>query len=249
MIADQLDLPVRPRDVWDDFLSPSTNFERYLRREVLAKITSPLVWAVDEADRLFSYPYASEVFGLFRSWHNLRALEPKGPWRQLTLALAYATEAHLFIADLNQSPFNVGTRLVLEDFGLDQITELNRRYDGPLRDKAEIARFYRLVGGHPYLAQRGLYEMVTRGLDFATVEARADREEGIFGDHLQRLLVSIERDPALLEGLRAFLQGQAALKVPHFFRLRSAGVLAGESPQEAHTRCELYAHYLKKRLL
>jgi hypothetical protein len=64
---------------------------------------------------LFSHKYASDIFSLFRSWHNLRALDPYGPWCRLTIAIAYATEAHLFISDLNQSPFNVGTRLTLED--------------------------------------------------------------------------------------------------------------------------------------
>ena len=45
----------------------------------------------------------SEVFGLFRSWHNRRSLEPASPLSRLTLAIAYATEAHLFITDVNQS--------------------------------------------------------------------------------------------------------------------------------------------------
>jgi len=31
------------------------------------------------------------------------------------MAIAYATEAHMFITDMNQSPFNVGTRLSLAD--------------------------------------------------------------------------------------------------------------------------------------
>src|SRR5262245_46874020 len=92
-----------------------------------------LVWGLDEVDRLFNYDYASEIFGLLRSWHNLRALEPAGPWRRLTLALAYATESHLFITDLNQSPFNVGLQLTLEDFTIAHVVELNRRYAEPLR--------------------------------------------------------------------------------------------------------------------
>ena len=68
--------------MWSSLLGASTNFERYLRREVLEKITSPLVWGLDEIDRLFALPYAGGVFGLFRSWHNLRALEPSGPWQR-----------------------------------------------------------------------------------------------------------------------------------------------------------------------
>jgi AAA-like domain len=54
MIALQLDLDVFPPDVWREHLGPNDNFERYLRREVLAKSPAPLVWAMDEVDRLFS---------------------------------------------------------------------------------------------------------------------------------------------------------------------------------------------------
>jgi hypothetical protein len=107
-MADQLDLEISPDEVWNSKRSWNVNFERYLRREVLNKLDSPLVWGLDEVDRLFTYPYSSEVFGLFRSWHNERALDPTGPWSKLTLGIAYALEAHLFITDLNQSPFNVG---------------------------------------------------------------------------------------------------------------------------------------------
>src|SRR5262249_16336412 len=156
-----------------------------------------------------------------RSWHNLRALDPEGPWSRLTLALAYATEAHLFISDLNQSPFNVGTRLTLEDFTLEQVAELNRRYGSPLSDR-EMERYFNLVGGHPYLAQRGLYEMAKRKLDLAAIEAQADRDEGIFGDHLRRLLLSLERDARLLAGVRGVLQGEMGLTTSDFYRLRSA---------------------------
>jgi hypothetical protein len=70
---------------------------------VLGRIDGPVVWGLDEVDRLFSCEFGSEVFGLFRSWHNRRSLDPAGPWSRLTLALAYATEAYLFITDLNQS--------------------------------------------------------------------------------------------------------------------------------------------------
>ena len=249
LIADQLELETLPQSKWISGIGATSNFERYLRREVLAKISTPLVWALDEVDRLFDCAYASEIFGLFRSWHNLRALDPAGPWRRLTLALAYATEAHLFITDLNQSPFNVGTRLTLEDFTLAQMTELNRRYDAPLGDADEVAQFYALVGGHPYLAQRGFYEMARHGLTGAALAAQADHEEGVFGDHLRRLLFALERDAALCEALRGVLRGEPGLTPANFYRLRSAGVLSGDEPSAARPRCELYARYLKKRLL
>jgi len=249
LIADQLDLDVLPEQVWNSRRGPNVNFERYLRREVLGKITSPIVWGLDEVDRLFTCSFGSEVFGLFRSWHNERSLDPTGPWRRLTLAIAYATEAHLFITDMNQSPFNVGTRLVLEDFTFEQVAELNRRHGSPLREKAETARFYRLVGGHPYLVRRGLYEMATHRMDLGSFESHADRDEGPFGDHLRRILVLLAQDHALCEVVRGVLQGHPCPNAESFYRLRSAGVMSGESARDVRPRCQLYATYLEQHLL
>jgi class 3 adenylate cyclase len=247
-IADQLDLDVFPEDVWHPRRGPSENFERYWLRECLGKIDAPIVWGLDEVDRLFACDFASEVFGLFRSWHNERALEPDGPWRRLTLAIAYATEAHLFISDVNQSPFNVGTRLTLEDFTLEQVADLNGRYGSPLRDEVELSRFTRLLGGHPYLVRRGLHEMVTAAMNLDQFEAQADRDEGIYGDHLRRILVLLARDPKLCEVVRRIIQGEACPDADSFYRLRSAGVMTGTSVTDVRPRCRLYESYLARHL-
>jgi serine/threonine protein kinase len=247
--ADQLDLDFYPNQIWDADLSPGVNLERYLRRGVLQQIAAPIVWGLDEVDRLFTSDFGSEVFGLFRSWHNKRALDPEGPWRRLTLAIAYATEAHLFITDLNQSPFNVGTRLALEDFSFEQVAELNRRYGSPLGDQAEVARYFRLVGGHPYLVRRGIYEMAAREIKLAALEARADRDDGPFSDHLRRLAVSLAQDRTLSEVVRRVLKGGSSVGTESFYRLRSAGLMAGDSERDVRLRCQLYATYLEKHLL
>jgi hypothetical protein len=246
--ADQLDLDFYPNQIWDADLSPGVNLERYLRRGVLQQTVAPIVWGLDEVDRLFTCDFGSEVFGLFRSWHNKRALDPEGPWRRLTLAIAYATEAHLFITDLNQSPFNVGTRLALEDFSFEQVAELNRRYGSPLGDQAEVARYYRLVGGHPYLVRRGIYEMAAREIKLAALEDRADQDDGPFSDHLRRLAVSLTQDRALSEVVRRVLKGSSAVGTESFYRLRSAGLMAGDSERDVRLRCQLYATYLEKHL-
>ncbi|MBI4657436.1 MAG: AAA-like domain-containing protein [Verrucomicrobia bacterium] len=248
-LADQLEIPTLPADVWDERRGPNVNFERYIRREVLAKLNAPLVWGLDEVDRLFTCSYGSEVFGLFRSWHNERALDPSGPWAGLTLAIAYATEAHLFITDMNQSPFNIGTRLVLEDFTPEQVADLNRRHGQPLGDPGELDRFQRVVDGHPFLVRRGLHEMASRKIGIAAFEAQADRDEGIFGDHLRRILVLLAKDPVLTDVVKTLLQGQPCPTHESFFRLRSAGVIKGGSQTDSQFRCQLYATYLKRHLL
>lgn len=248
-LADQLEISVVPSDVWDERRGANVNFERFLRREVLARMNAPLIWGLDEVDRLFACPFGSEVFGLFRSWHNERALDPSGPWAGLTLAIAYATEAHLFITDMNQSPFNVGTRLTLEEFNENQVAELNRRYRSPLKSPDELKRFIRLLDGHPFLVRRGLHEMADKKISLDAFEKEAPRDEGIFGDHLRRILVLLAKDPRLTEVVKGILKGQPCPNPESFYRLRSAGVMSGSSQAEVRPRCQLYAIYLGRHLL
>ena len=247
-VADQLDLEVLPSQTWNPHLSPGINFERYWRRQIFPTILTPIVWGLDEVDRLFTCSFGSEVFGLFRSWHNKRALDPDGHWQRLTLAIAYATEAHLFITDLNQSPFNVGTRLQLTDFTVEQVRDLNQRFGAPLTTDSEIRQFCELVGGHPYLVHRGLSEMAAHSLTLREIEAQAVQNEGLFGDHLRRLLLSLLQSNALQDAVRELLRGHSKLPTEAFYALRSAGLLAGESSDSARFRCQLYAKYLVKNL-
>jgi DNA-binding SARP family transcriptional activator len=247
-IAEQLDLESAPARLWDAGRGPNPNFRRFMRREVLGRLSGPLVWGLDEVDRLFERPFSSEIFGMFRSWHDERVLEPSGPWSRLTLAIAYSTEVHLFIANQNQSPFNVGTRLELRDFIREQVADLNGRYGGPLREEGEIDHFYSLLGGQPYLVRQGLHEMAAHGASISVVEERACSEDWVFGPHLRRILSLVTGDPHLCEGMRAALHGEGCPSQDAFFRLRAAGILTGASADRARPRCRLYELYLRERL-
>jgi DNA-binding SARP family transcriptional activator len=256
-IADQLGLTTRPTDVWDRARGPNPNFARYLQREALKQGDRPLVWGLDDLDRLFTCEFGSEILALFRSWHNERALDPGAPWSRLTLAIAYASEAHLYVTDLNQSPFNVGTRLGLGDFSIDEVASLNDRYGGlgplhghpPLRTGAEVDRFYRLVGGHPYLVRRGLNELAMQTTAIEAFEGLAASGQWIYGDHLRRMLKLLERDADLCEIVKGVLRGGPGPSEESFYRLRSAGILAGRSESDARPRCGLYAAYLERHLI
>jgi hypothetical protein len=251
IVADQLDLDLPSDQNWSAGGSSNVNltFERFIRREVLRKLDQPLVWGMDEVDRLFSCDFATEAFGLWRSWHNARSLEPDGPWGKLTLAIVHATEPHLFIQDLNQSPFNVGAKIVLQDFTLDQVAELNRRYRSPLKDADSIRRYFDLLGGHPYLSRRGFQELSKPGTTTESFETAADRDEGPFGDHLRRMLVLLVKDASLTAAVRSVLEGKPSMSRDSFFRLRSSGVMSGDSADEARMRCQLYASYLRRQML
>ncbi len=232
-LCEQLDLDTLPESHWSASRSGAANLERYLRRVVFAVSECPLVWGLDEADRLFPLSFGSEVFGLLRSWHNRRTLDPEGPWSRLSVAIAYATEAHLFITDPNQSPFNVGVRLLLTDFTQSEVEQLAQRYQSNA-----TAALYALLSGHPYLTRRGL-EVLAAGGTLETAH--------VFDEHLERLLFSLSQEPLLRDAILLVLEGRTP-SMEAFFRLRAAGVLAGESASEARLRCLLYENYLRKHL-
>jgi DNA-binding SARP family transcriptional activator len=248
-IAEQTGWGGNLAEVWDAEDGANMNFRRFIRRVLAEDAERPFVWGLDGVDRLFGYSFSSEVFALFRSWHNERALDPTGPWSLVTLAIAYATEARLFIADLNQSPFNVGTRLVLDDLSLEQITELNARYGLPLHGPAEIGRFFELLGGHPYLVQRALQELSGRQMSLELLVTQAEQDNWIFGDHLRRMRVLLLRDEVLCEAVRRLLKEGSCPDPEAFYRLRSAGLLTGEAASAASWRCSLYSRYLTQHLL
>lgn len=248
-IADQLEMDTDVAQMWQEGRGWNVNFERFMRRDVLASADAPVVWGLDEIDRLFAYPYSKSVFGLFRAWHNERSLDPGGPWSRLTLAIAYATEAYLFISDLNQSPFNVGTRLTLQDFTPGEVADLNLRYGSPLDGEREIKQFMDLVGGHPYLVRRGLYALMTRSESLGSFLTRASRDDGEFGDHLSRTYNSLRQDEALCAAMREVLQGRRCPTPESYYRLHSAGLIAGDSDIDARPRCSLYRMYLGRHLL
>ncbi|HEX8199692.1 MAG TPA: AAA-like domain-containing protein [Isosphaeraceae bacterium] len=239
--AAQLNLEVDVGSEWDPHLGAGANFKAFLRDYVLGSVSSPVLWMMDEAGRLFGHDFGGDVFRLLRAVHNERALRPTAPWRRLTLAMACAEEPHLFIVNLDESPFNVGTSIVLGDFTPQQVAELNGRRGSPLRD-GDLGPFHRQLDGHPYLTNRGLYEMAQRHLDFAAFKVQA---EGLYSDHLRGLLLLA---PERLEAVRAVLDGGSSPPPEVFYRLRAAGILAGDAPRTARLRCPLYEAYLRRNL-
>jgi hypothetical protein len=247
MLARQLDIPASLDETWVPGRSANLNFEEYLEDYVLSS-KCPLIWAIDEADRLFfACPFGSEVFGLIRSWANERQGRPNSPWTNLTMAIAYATEAHLFITDINQSPFNIGTRFELKDFTMEQVQDLNQRYGSPI-DDADMASFYALLGGHPYLVRRGLYALRMEGLSVPDFEKVADRDDGPIGDHLRRIITLLARNADQFSALQEILLGKPCPTFESFYHLRSAGIIVGDSIHDARVRCDLYTRYLKRHL-
>jgi hypothetical protein len=247
-LAAGLEIETKIETVWDKKRAKNVNFQEYLEDYVLEAAEEQLVWAIDEADRLFPCGFGTEVFGLFRTWYNARALKPGSPLSRLTLVIGFATEASLFIRDVNMSPFNVGTMVALTDFTQDEVAGLNARYGNPLQAEEEIDSLMERVGGQPYLVRRSLYAMAVEGVPLDKLLADSATDHGIFSDHLRRFYLSLHRDRELEKAMRNFIQRGKELTVDQFHRLRSAGLVVGEARQDAVVRCGIYNDYLKRHL-
>jgi len=227
---------------WMEGISPTLNMDEFMS-QLLKSSDRPLVWFMEEADRLFSAPFASEFYGLVRSWHNARSSHPRGPWGRLTVVIGYATEAHLFIKDLNQSPFNVGCRIDLPMFSLANTSDLNERCGSPIKRRQDLEALQNLLGGQPFLTHRALDIIASGQMTIETLLAKAADDEGPFEDHLKRILVSVTQMRAVWEALVSSLSTPDLTDSEGLQRLVAAGILVRKG-RNFELVCELYKRYL-----
>jgi len=116
----------------------------------LAADSSPLVIFVDEIDVTRSLPFsADEFFAAIRQVYVGRSTHP-ALTRIAFCLLGTATPAEL-IQDTRVSPFNIGKRILLQDFTAAEAAPLAQ---GMTRGRPVLERVLTWTGGHPYLTQR-----------------------------------------------------------------------------------------------
>jgi len=247
-LSAKLGLPDRVEACWNKYGGGGSSFccSRYVQDYLLAEVikggATGLVLALDEVETLIDAPFRSEFFGLIRSWHNARAAEPD--MKALGLILVSSTEPYQLIEDLNQSPFNVGTELKLEDFTLAETEQLNAAYQHPLQTE-ELAELYKRVGGHPYLTAQVLAQVASNQVSRMQLWQTAHQEQGVFGSHLVYHRLRLEKRSELLGGMQSIAQGKAK-QVPKdvAIRLEMAG-LVKPSPNGYVPRCGIYELYFR----
>jgi DNA-binding SARP family transcriptional activator/GTPase SAR1 family protein len=245
--ASQLGVRLNLPEIWNEWISPNTNLHAAVEA-VLLQVQGPVVWAMDEADRLFGSEFADDFFGLVRSWHNLRAMDADGPFGRLTLLISYATEAHLFIEDINQSPFNVGVRIPIKDFDERETAELGRRYGIELPAN-ELRSIWGLTGGQPFLTRKAFDALVHEGIDVKVLRSVARNEDGPFGEHLRRLLFVASRDQQMKDEVIRFLEDKPFLDPKTPLRLIAGGMLIRKPGGELDFRVPIYREFLTRFLL
>jgi serine/threonine protein kinase len=229
---------------WRGSLGPQYKLTYLMEDYVLPETDSLIILALDEVDRLLNVPFHSDFFALLRSWHNSRALDEE--WDKLNLVMVISTEPYQLISDINQSPFNVGLKIYLEDFDADQVQDLNQRHNAPVSE-ADFPKLVTLLGGHPYLTRKALYHLVTERMTWAELTQVAILDHGPFGDHLRRHHWLLRDKPRLQEALKQTIEHNHHPDEVAVFRLLQAGLVSGSGDSYA-CRCDLYRLYFKDKL-
>ncbi|MGH8547033.1 MAG: AAA-like domain-containing protein [Methylococcales bacterium] len=244
-LARDLKTPRKASDYCDDFLGAKDSATDFIDDAVLARSDNPVILFLDEADRVFQYPYRNDFFALLRYWTNRRADAPA--WDRFGLVVAHSTDSVLWIDDIHQSPFNVGHPIRLGDFDSAQVADLSRRYALTLSD-SNLNDLVDLLGGHPYLTRQALYVLASTSTGWDELQRAATRPDGHFGDHLRRLAGILSQREPLKKAVLQILQGKSCDDEHNFQRLYAAGLVAGASRHDAHLRCRLYEDYFRTHL-
>jgi hypothetical protein len=245
LLSWEFEIEDRTEEFWKNPLGHVQKTTNYFQKHLLKEILDvQILLAMDEVERMFASPFRSDFFSMLRSWHNNRSRG--GDWTRLNLSLVTSTEPYQFIADLNQSPFNVGQVVELSDFTPEQAADLNHRHRDPLTE-AEVQQLVGLLGGHPYLTRKALYLVASQRTTFTEMLDKAYEDDGPFGDHLRNYLFRMGDQEKLKAGLVQVIKNQRCPDEHVFFRLRGAGLIK-RIGNAVLPRNQLYAGYFGKRL-
>lgn len=245
VVSQEVELPDRLEEFWRGVLGSKNKCTNYFQRYLLSQLSQPLTLGLDEVDVVFHHlPLAQDFFGLLRAWHEKSKNEPI--WQKLRLVIAHSREVYIPL-DINQSPFNVGLPIKMPKLNATQVQELLQRHG--LEGIVPLEMLMNLVGGHPYLVRKALYEIARGHLSFAELQQMAPTEAGVYSDHLRRHLHNLEKDPDLEAAMRRVVASPIAVRLEpeSDFKLDSMG-LVDLLGNEVMPLCQLYRLYFRDRL-
>lgn len=243
-ISEALNIPEAINRYWQGDRTNIAKCSGYISEYILPQVENSLILAIDEVDRLHNTLFRGNFFGMLRVWHNRRAYDSN--WQKLNLFLSSSTEAFLLVDDEFQSPFNIAENILLQDFTLEDVDELNKRHNSPLNQE-QLNDLMDLTGGHPFLTRLALYQLVTQKIDFDSLLTQAAQDTGPFGEHLKRYRSLISDNPELEQTLSDILLRQYYEKNQNYYRLKSTGLIK-EVGKQVILRNNLYTRYFWYRL-
>ena len=245
-LGDQLEVEQQPETAWKSFLGANTNCTKYVEKFFLNSDDSPLVIAIDNFDCVFRHPDVEADFcGLLRGWFE--KVNTSKVWGKLRQVIVYSQESYA-THNINQSPFNVGLPIELDELDESEILALANAY-GLSWTVREIAKLMDMIGGHPYLVQKAIDQIAHRNMDLDRLLRTAPTEEGIYSNYLHERLQLLETNPELVSAMKLVVNSDhpVRLSAKDGFKLDSMGLTKPQNSDRI-PRCNLYRLYFSDRL-
>ena len=247
-IEQELGLESQLNQYWNvEWLGSKVSCTTYFEKYLLAQDEDPIVLCIDDVDLLFPHQQLYEdFFGLLRSWYE--KARSRVQWKKLRLILSHSTEAYIRL-NINQSPFNVGLPVELQELTVDQAAELGQRigWSGPTD---YIQPLITLLGGHPYLLEKAFNFLKTYpDIPLTEFLDKAPTQSGIYRNHLQEIWKELKERSELETAFQPVLTAEAPVNIEPTlaYQLQSMGliVLVGN---QARVSCQLYRQYFLANL-
>lgn len=242
---DQLD------DYWTIYGSKDKT-TAYFEECLLEEIDSPLVVSLDAVDRLIPYQdIAEDFFSLLRAWYEYAKYGDRSSelWKKLRLVLVHSKEVYIPL-NINQSPFNVGLSIELQEFSQEQVKILVKCHHGLNWTDAQVEKLMDMVGGHPYLVRLALYHVQHQDITLEQLLETAPSEAGIYRDHLRGHLCNLENHPNLVAAFSQVVKSLIPIELDSesAFKLHSIGLVVYCNQNKVMPRCDLYRQYFQNCL-
>jgi hypothetical protein len=245
-VGRKLGLPNKLGDYWDEIFGSKVNCTAYFEEYLLLEINQPLVLGLDKVDLMFPHQaIATDFFSLLRAWHE--SAKHQKIWQKLRLVIMHSKEVDIPM-DINQSPFNVGLQIELQELNQAQVQDLVKRY-GLNWNSTQVEKLMLMVGGHPYLVRVALYQMARTKITLEDLLKTAPTEEGLYRNHLLNHLLNLERNQELLKAMKQVVAANTPVRIApkEDLELLSMG-LVKKKGNDVFPMCELYRQYFCDRL-
>ncbi|MBD2559428.1 MULTISPECIES: AAA-like domain-containing protein [Nostoc] len=224
----------------------------YFEECLLEEIDSPLVISLDGVDRIFPHrDIAEDFFNLLRAWYEYAKYGDRSSevWKKLRLVLVHSKEVYIPL-NINQSPFNVGLSVELQEFNQEQVKILVERHQGLNWTDAQVKKLMDMVGGHPYLIRLALYHIQHQYITLEQLLQTAPTEAAIYKDHLRGHLCNLEHHSNLISAFNQVVKSSVPIELDSesAFKLHSMGLVVYCNDNKVMPRCDLYRQYFQNRL-
>ncbi|MBR8839508.1 MAG: AAA-like domain-containing protein [Stigonema ocellatum SAG 48.90 = DSM 106950] len=246
-VSKQLSLENQLKNYWDaENASNNANCTAYFEEYLLPQINLPLILALDDVDLLFPYrEVAGDFFSMLRHWYEIGKVYDT--WKKLRLVLAHSTEVYVPL-NINQSPFNVGMPVELDEFNQQQVLDLARRYKLDWQND-QVQNLMAVVGGHPALVFKAVEHISLQKVSLETLMQTASTESGIYSNHLRHYFNNLQAVPDLAEALKHVVTSLVPVELnpTQTYKLHSMGLVHRQN-NCVMPRCKLYREYFTRVL-